>query len=682
MKVVGLLSGGKDSCFNLCHCVRQGHELVALATLAPPSGTDELDSYMYQTVGHDAIHVLADAMRLPLYRATITGSALNIAAEYGARAPGAPVDPNDETEDLFRLLLHVKHMHPDVEAVSVGAILSNYQRVRVEHVALRPELNLVPLAFLWQRNQSSLLAEMVSSGLVAILIKVAGIGLTQRDLGKTLLTLQPKLEHLHDLYDAHVCGEGGEYETLALDAPIFARRVHIRASESVLHSDAAFASVSYLRILDAELLDKHPEDYGDAAIARLVHAPPLLDPLSTAILDAVHTTFSPSVTATSTLVHVSPSPRVHPTAAGLSICGLAAPADGSFADEAAAVFTLLHDTLAQHQLAFHDVSHINVYLASQHDFAALNAVYMRHFGVSPPSRAAVAVPMAGARLMLDASASRAERRALHVQSRSYWAPANIGPYSQAAKSGARTTIAGQIGLVPASMALCTDAVEQTVLALQHARRIVLATREWNYSHAEGYVEAAICWIARDLHTVASDIWGACPQVDEPHPHQHLDDASWRGSDAPLLVVQVQPDGLPRGAVAEWQLTTNSGRTAPNDPDAPYTCPKSARGSCTINNITLTYWTNGTCGAAILTTQTHDAHSAAPPPPAPAAAAAAAHADLIAALRTASHVRQFHAGQQLLEHICSPAALTDVPALAWSLPGAAPSSSGSAVFWLC
>ena len=67
--------------------------------------------------------------------------------------------------------------------------------------ALRAELNLVPLAFLWQRNQSSLLDEMVASGFVAILIKVAGIGLVERDLGKTLNQLQPKLEHLHSLYD-------------------------------------------------------------------------------------------------------------------------------------------------------------------------------------------------------------------------------------------------------------------------------------------------------------------------------------------------------------------------------------------------------------------------------------------------------------------------------------------------
>ena len=38
MKVVGLLSGGKDSCFNLCHCVAQGHEVVAVASLGPEGG--------------------------------------------------------------------------------------------------------------------------------------------------------------------------------------------------------------------------------------------------------------------------------------------------------------------------------------------------------------------------------------------------------------------------------------------------------------------------------------------------------------------------------------------------------------------------------------------------------------------------------------------------------------------
>ena len=38
MKYVALLSGGKDSCYNLVHCSRNGHDLVAAASLGPETG--------------------------------------------------------------------------------------------------------------------------------------------------------------------------------------------------------------------------------------------------------------------------------------------------------------------------------------------------------------------------------------------------------------------------------------------------------------------------------------------------------------------------------------------------------------------------------------------------------------------------------------------------------------------
>ena len=40
-KVIALLSGGKDSCFNLLHCEANGHEVVAIATLTPEEGVGE-----------------------------------------------------------------------------------------------------------------------------------------------------------------------------------------------------------------------------------------------------------------------------------------------------------------------------------------------------------------------------------------------------------------------------------------------------------------------------------------------------------------------------------------------------------------------------------------------------------------------------------------------------------------
>lgn len=69
-------------------------------------------------------------------------------------------------------------------------------------------------------------------------------------------------------------------------------------------------------------------------------------------------------------------------------------------------------------------------------FGRINAIYSTFFGNNPPSRACVAVDLPGvSRIKLDclayAEQSPQDRYALHVQGLSYWAPANIGPYSQA-----------------------------------------------------------------------------------------------------------------------------------------------------------------------------------------------------------------------------------------------------------
>lgn len=57
-------------------------------------------------------------------------------------------------------------------------------------------LGLTVLAYLWQRNQEELLSEMVDSGMNAVLIKVAGIGLNEKHLGRTLGDMQPILLRL------------------------------------------------------------------------------------------------------------------------------------------------------------------------------------------------------------------------------------------------------------------------------------------------------------------------------------------------------------------------------------------------------------------------------------------------------------------------------------------------------
>jgi len=177
MEIIGLVSGGKDSLFNLWECVRLGHRVVALGNLCPEGdGVEELDSHMFQTVGHGVVPAIAEAMGVPLYRratrglarvSTLDFSASQLAVERdgrGVAATGAAVDA-DEIDDLHALLATICAAHHTATGVACGAILSTYQRVRVEAVAQR--LHLTPIAMLWQRDQSTLLREMVSGSSAA-----------------------------------------------------------------------------------------------------------------------------------------------------------------------------------------------------------------------------------------------------------------------------------------------------------------------------------------------------------------------------------------------------------------------------------------------------------------------------------------------------------------------------------
>lgn len=63
--------------------------------------TDELDSYMFQTVGYQGVKYLAEAIGLPLYREPTFGRSKMQEKHY------YPTE-DDEVEDLLRLLNKVK----------------------------------------------------------------------------------------------------------------------------------------------------------------------------------------------------------------------------------------------------------------------------------------------------------------------------------------------------------------------------------------------------------------------------------------------------------------------------------------------------------------------------------------------------------------------------------------------
>ncbi|XP_067099416.1 diphthine--ammonia ligase [Osmerus mordax] len=448
MKVVALISGGKDSCYNMMQCVDAGHRIVALANLRP-ANTDELDSYMYQTVGHQAIDLYAEAMELPLYRRTIQGASLNTGRDYRETE-------GDEVEDLYQLLLTVKEKE-GAEAVSVGAILSDYQRVRVENVCVR--LGLQPLAFLWRRDQETLLSDMISADLHALLIKVAA------------------LDH--------------------------GRRQCLPALKCVL---------------------------------------------------------SPWVTPPSC------SPR---TSRGYQWFSGAHSPDPGIHNQTMAAFTLLQGELETRGWQMKHVVLLHLYVRSMEDFSAVNAVYRTHFGPNPPARVCVQAPLPPGQLLQvdcllqdwpqpapekeeeeekEEEDSFHQREALHVQSLSHWAPANIGPYSQALRVDEAVFCAGQIALVPCSMQLVKAGVgPQARLSFSHVEKVLEAVvSDLTLAH----VLQAHCYATRSRDVAAiREVWESKLRTAAGHEELSGEPEVQR---APLVVAVVP--ALPRGAAVELHVT--------------------------------------------------------------------------------------------------------------------------------
>jgi hypothetical protein len=97
------------------------------------------------------------------------------------------------------------------------------------------------------------------------------------------------------------------------------------------------------------------------------------------------------------------------------------------------------DRLTEFSAGLQHIAFITVLLSDVALFPAVNTAYSSFFGTSPPARATLAVDLpSDTRIRLEVIAckddgleSSSRRQALHVQGLSYWAPANIGPYSQA-----------------------------------------------------------------------------------------------------------------------------------------------------------------------------------------------------------------------------------------------------------
>ncbi|EZF76649.1 hypothetical protein H105_02005 [Trichophyton soudanense CBS 452.61] len=660
LNVIALISGGKDSLYTILHCMKNGHRVVALANLYPPPrlgqekgkgslGSEEedkdLDSYMYQTIGYSVIPLYEEALEIPLFRQEIRGRAVNTSRDYHHQAStGRTEQEKDETESIYHLLQQVLKARPEVNAVCAGAVLSTYQRTRIENVALR--LNLTPLAWLWMypylpaplhcQNAAAttarvpitgLLDDMAACGCEARIIKVASGGLDESDLWGDLVSQDSTVRRtivkrlgrfLDEGVEAAVLGEGGEYESLALDGPRFLwkKRIHVGSVDRRFGD----AGAAFLSLKGARCVEKEAFDNGTGCTLGDVRVPWMFDDEFRKLLDTVKLNEVKRAVPIYRKMEDKQcrgyTLQYKKSRGQLNVYNLAAPgAGGGASKQMHAIKDKLAVLLGAQKkeegegLTPDDAIFSTILLRSMDDFSAVNAIYSSLFTrPNPPARATVAcgdsMPT-GVDIMISFTfylGLNTLLQALHVQSRSYWAPANIGPYSQAVYAPMESSsgqilaagpvyIAGQIPLDPSSMQIYSPTGEsesdqslflsQAALSLQHLWRIgrAMEVRWWMgavvflSAHAGVQSRAALAWdiwkrMNEDHHTEDKeeddgdsstfDVWHMKYGGQYSQPKKEVtmlpipDFDIVQGTSVIPSFFAIEVDELPRGSSIEWQ----------------------------------------------------------------------------------------------------------------------------------
>ncbi len=206
MKLGVLFSGGKDSVYAMYKAMEKD-DVVCLISLI----SENTESYMFHIPNISITSIQAEAIGLPLIQEGTKGV------------------KEDELKDLKSAIKKAKAKYK-IKGVVTGAIASEYQAKRVRKICA--ELDLVSVNPLWQKDQKTLLEEIVENKFDVMITGIFAYPLDETWLGRRLdaKTIED-LNKLKRKYGMNPAGEGGEIETTVLDAPFFKKKVKILKHE-------------------------------------------------------------------------------------------------------------------------------------------------------------------------------------------------------------------------------------------------------------------------------------------------------------------------------------------------------------------------------------------------------------------------------------------------------------------
>ena len=200
MKFVMSYSCGKDSTLALHKLIEEGHEPVGLLIMV----NKELDRSWFHGADYKLLNKFSESLQIPLILCPSVGEEYHIAFEDGLR----------------------KAKECGAEGVGFGDIdIENNRKWctdRCEAVGIGAEFPL------WQRGREAIVQEIISKGYRCIIKSINNELLPKQLLGRTL---DMEVAHIMASRGLDVCGENGEYHTIAVDGPIFKNRLEIQIGE-------------------------------------------------------------------------------------------------------------------------------------------------------------------------------------------------------------------------------------------------------------------------------------------------------------------------------------------------------------------------------------------------------------------------------------------------------------------
>jgi diphthine-ammonia ligase len=212
MTATALVSGGKDSIYAAYLCDAQGWPVDELVTVRPHDPA----SMLFHTPNLDLVRLQAEA--------------------WGKRHREVDVEGTDAAAEQDALDRAVRH---GSGPVVVGAIESSYQWARV--VAAADRCGRRVFAPLWRVAADRVVRAEIEAGLDIRLVHLAAEPLTPELLGARLDPgLLAELDRRsRTVRRLHLAGEGGEYESLVVDAPFFRARIAIDGADREVRGSVA-----------------------------------------------------------------------------------------------------------------------------------------------------------------------------------------------------------------------------------------------------------------------------------------------------------------------------------------------------------------------------------------------------------------------------------------------------------